>query len=558
MENHRVFTVDSIHGNMFLGNGVAPKNTGIFNTATGFYSLFSNTTVARIRQTDIIRFFPTQPALYNTATGADALYSNTTGSFNTASGFNSLYHNTTGYANTAMGTNALNDNDNGHDNTAIGTGAMFYNIWGIGNTSIGSGALSANQSGSNNTASGVFALVHNTSDENTANGAQALYWNTTGYDNTASGTNALYNNTGGVVNTAQGAGALFSNTTGSYNTAVGTDALYNNVDAYYNCAIGYLAMAFAKPGWNNVAVGSFAGPDANVGEVYNSIALGVQSITTAPNQARIGNSSTTSIGGYTNWTNISDGRVKRNIKENIPGLAFINKLKPVTYNLDLDAADKIMQAPARKDKDGKTIELSSQEVYARNAKQQIVYTGFVAQDVEIAAKELNYDFSGVDIPKNEKDLYGLRYSEFVVPLVQSVQELSKISDQKDATIGQLQKQIDDQEKRIEALEAILDVKTPATDNTQQMPGLSGATLEQNIPNPFANNTTIGYTLPQKYAAAQIVITDKNGRIVKQVDISGSGKGIVTIDLTTLSLGTYQYSLVIDGQNMNTKQMMLAK
>jgi hypothetical protein len=49
-------------------------------------------------------------------------------------------------------------------------------------------------------------------------------------------------------------------------------------------------------------------------------------------------------------------------------------------------------------------------------------TGFLAQDVAKAAHELNYEFSGVDIPDNDKDLYTLRYSEFVVPLVKAVQE----------------------------------------------------------------------------------------------------------------------------------------
>ena len=62
----------------------------------------------------------------------------------------------------------------------------------------------------------------------------------------------------------------------------------------------------------------------------------------------------------------------------------------------------------------------------------MVYTGFVAQDVEKAARELNYDFSGVDAAKNDKDLYGLRYSEFVVPLVKAVQELSAKNDEKNA------------------------------------------------------------------------------------------------------------------------------
>jgi hypothetical protein len=36
-------------------------------------------------------------------------------------------------------------------------------------------------------------------------------------------------------------------------------------------------------------------------------------------------------------------------------------------------------------------------------------------------------------------------------------------------------------------------------------------LQQNIPNPFNNTTTINYTLPQKYSQAYLVITDKKGK-----------------------------------------------
>jgi hypothetical protein len=58
------------------------------------------------------------------------------------------------------------------------------------------------------------------------------------------------------------------------------------------------------------------------------------------------------------------------------------------------------------------------------AKEQKVYTGFIAQEVEAAAESLNYTFSGVDEPKNENDYYGLRYAMFTVPLVKAVQELT--------------------------------------------------------------------------------------------------------------------------------------
>ena len=55
----------------------------------------------------------------------------------------------------------------------------------------------------------------------------------------------------------------------------------------------------------------------------------------ASNRVRIGNGSVTSIGGAVGWTNFSDERIKTNIKQDVPGLAFINLLKPVTYNFDL-------------------------------------------------------------------------------------------------------------------------------------------------------------------------------------------------------------------------------
>lgn len=72
-------------------------------------------------------------------------------------------------------------------------------------------------------------------------------------------------------------------------------------------------------------------------------------------------------------------------------------------------------------------------------------TGFIAQEVEIAAKEIGFDFSGVDAPKNENDFYGLRYAEFVVPLVKAVQEQQEIIDNQNAKILLL-------EERLKAIE----------------------------------------------------------------------------------------------------------
>src|SRR5204863_7865383 len=108
--------------------------------------------------------------------------------------------------------------------------------------------------------------------------------------------------------------------------------------------------------------------------------------------------------------------------------------------------DKIIQRQQIKDKNGKIIQPTQDEINSKKLKEQTIYTGFVAQDVEKEAKSLNYDFSGVDAAKNEHDLYGLRYAEFVVPLVKAVQELSKQNDEQKKINSDLQQQIDELKK----------------------------------------------------------------------------------------------------------------
>ena len=91
--------------------------------------------------------------------------------------------------------------------------------------------------------------------------------------------------------------------------------------------------------------------------------------------------------------------------------------------------------------------------------------------------------------------------------------------------------------------------------------LSGASLGQNIPNPFNNTTSINYTLPQSRngeTSAKIIITDKAGKVLKEINISGSGKGSVKIDASTLAGGAYNYSMYVAGKMIDTKQMEIMK
>jgi hypothetical protein len=114
-------------------------------------------------------------------------------------------------------------------------------------------------------------------------------------------------------------------------------------------------------------------------------------------------------------------------------------------------------------------------------KEKTTFSGFVAQDVERIAKQMGYDFSGVDAPKNDKDLYSLRYADFVVPLVKAVQELAAENESLKSRLEKIEKQF----------------AVSITDQQQQpQVALTNARLDQNTPNPFNKATIINYYLPQ--------------------------------------------------------------
>lgn len=428
---------------------------------------------------------------------------------------------------------------------------------GTGNTAIGIDALHSNTVGYVNTANGFEALYNNSNGiANTANGYQALYLNTTGLENTANGYRALYSNTVGYENVASGEYALYFNSTGFENTANGSDALFSNTSGNYNTALGYLAGANVTTGSNNTFIGHLANCGSKE-NLNNSTAIGNGAMVNADNIVRIGNSSIVSVGGYVNWSNISDARVKKNIKHNVPGLAFINKLSPLTYNLDVDAADKIMPRAVIKDKDGKVVQPSAEELASKKQKEQIVYTGFSAQDVEKTAKEIGYDFSGVDVPKNDNDLYKLRYADFVVPLVKAVQELSNRNDSLQTFINKQEQQITTLQSRLDKLEAML-TSEKQLNTSQQTVLTSTAKLEQNVPNPFNGATTIGYYLPHVNNKAYINFYTSSGRLLKSIQLNRTGKGTVSVQTGDMPSGVYRYSLVIDGRTIDTKQMLQEK
>ena len=344
-----------------------------------------------------------------------------------------------------IGTGAGQFNTSGSNNTAYGFQALFFNTSGLDNTANGWSALSLNASACRNTAIGSYTLGSQIYDpgniwfsDNVAIGYGALYANqptevSNGIRNTALGNYALIDNTTGKYNTAAGYGSMLDNYAGDRNTAIGYYASQTGSSGFQNTSIGAYSLIINTTGSYHTAVGYNTGPNSS--NLFNTTCIGIDATATASDMVRIGNIYVGSIGGQVSWSTLSDGRFKENVQEDVPGLAFITQLRPVSYRINLVSENDFTGVSARKkeqsaDNGGIVTDYSTEEF-------STVTTGFIAQEVEAAAQNIGFDFSGVDAPDNEKDMYGLRYAEFVVPLVKAVQEQQYMLEALEVTVEQL-------------------------------------------------------------------------------------------------------------------------
>jgi hypothetical protein len=84
----------------------------------------------------------------------------------------------------------------------------------------------------------------------------------------------------------------------------------------------------------------------------------------------------------------------------------------------------------------------------------IVQTGFLAQEVEQACKDLRFEFSGLHVPTSAVDNYGIAYGSFVPLLVKAVQEQQEVIE---AQTGKMEKL----EAENAAMKAQLDAQSAA-------------------------------------------------------------------------------------------------
>jgi hypothetical protein len=184
--------------------------------------------------------------------------------------------------------------------------------------------------------------------------------------------------------------------------------------------------------------------------------------------------------------------------------------------------------------------------------------GFIAQDVENVLPDVvvnsstaaQYDTAG-NVTKASINFKAVNYDAFIAILVANAKEQKVRIDHQDSLINQLSTMIQScclNQNARSSSGAIASQEVELSDKNIVV-------LDQNVPNPFAEQTTILYNIPEDFKFAQILFHNNLGQLIKVVDVKQKGRGQLNVFANDLSNGIYSYTLIIDGKNIDTKKML---
>lgn len=498
--------------NSYYGQNSGTLNTvGLDNTFLGHYS-------GRITISG-----------FNTFVGAAAGFNNYTGDQNTFLGNLAGANTETGSSNTFLGRVCGFSNVSGSSNVYIGRSAGYY-ANGSGNTFVGTESAQATgtHTGSNNTLLGFQSSI----TDNPTN-ATAI-----GYGAVANTSNSIILGNSSV---SVGIGVTapvkkLTISSGATNDGIRitqTTFGYAGVELFNTTAGGKIWSLLSLGNGNTQGAGNFL--------VYNGTHFRSDLLI----EGSTGNTvlGGTSAAGYKFYVNgagfatggwfSSDKRFKENISDMHDALPIIKQLQGVRYTF----IDNI-ELPNSRDEHGKAI--------TRNFPKGI-QVGLIAQEVEKVLPEVvNTDNDGYK---------AIAYQNIVPLLIEGIKEQQKeiesIKDQQEL-IAQMNKKIEELQSALTSLQQCCSQSL----NNSNIPGGTKPSLDQNVPNPLNNSTVIRYNIGTA-TNALIQFTNMEGRVMLTQKLVQGNTGQLEVNTENWPAGMYAYSLMVDGQVMDTKKMVIA-
>ena len=205
----------------------------------------------------------------------------------------------------------------------------------------------------------------------------------------------------------------------------------------------------------------------------------------------------------TSFITSSDERLKTNIQSVGNSLSKISELRGVRYEFN--------------------------QTYARRGGTETgSKIGFVAQEVQKVFPEL--------VHQDDDGYFAVDYVSMIPILVEAIKQQNS--------------ELEELRTKLQAMEE----GTLQSTNLDQ--GTTKAVLFQNTPNPFNQVSQINYFLPEDSNEASIFIYNLNGKQVRKYDLRTKGHG--SVDVGGFEAGMYIYTMVVDGQELGSKRMILTE
>lgn len=230
------------------------------------------------------------------------------------------------------------------------------------------------------------------------------------------------------------------------------------------------------------------------------------------------------------WLINSDMRLKKNVKDVTYGLDEVMSLTPIQFNYN---------GIAKTNSTTTHIGVSAQEL-------QKIVPELVE---EFESVTYSYDEDGTQRYESSENYLQIRDNEVKWILLGAIQDQQAIINSQNKRLTELEEIVND--LKLNGLGAV----SPNEINIE-LEGTSKVALGQNRPNPFEGYTQIPFIVPTNANDAKLLIYDNLGSLIKTVEIDETGKGVVNIQASNLTSGTYSYKLIVDGQDVMTKKMVL--
>ncbi|MFN0049426.1 MAG: hypothetical protein ACKVOU_09905 [Cytophagales bacterium] len=240
-----------------------------------------------------------------------------------------------------------------------------------------------------------------------------------------------------------------------------------------------------------------------------------------------------------NW---SDKKLKTSIKTAEDALQKVLQMRGVYYTAvdsieieeDVTISDTTQLSQSNTYANNKSQKTKKKYPYASNLNSKQQY-GFVAQEMEKVIPEAVKD--------TKLGLKAVNYESIIPILVEAIKGLNSKNEALEAKVKKLEK-------------GKSNARTEST--TGSIESITGTYLYQNTPNPFSLETQIRYAVPENAGNAFITITDLTGKQIKTLPIATKGESFVTLKANELYAGLFAYTLVVDGNIIDTKRMVIVE